>query len=230
MIKPSKNKIKIIISLVAAIVLMTLLFTNTASFRNVSVSSNVGNGSRTMGSLTMDTPYQQFFVPAQQELSYIEIRFATYTDETAKGTVQFALLDDAGKTLSTKTVPIKDLQDDAYYRFDTNVKLGASRTYSYTLSAIDVGWDKAPIAWPRRPRGHREARPRDAPFRTRGRETACGRAARTERATPARKWPAGGLPGRRVRDRGRGTPPRTTPRTTGRARPSSPLSELCPRL
>ena len=99
MIKPSKNKIKIIISLVATIVLMILLFTNTASFRNISVSSNVGNGSRTMGSLTMDTPYRQFFVPAQEELTYIEIRFATYTDETAKGTVKFALLDDAGKTL-----------------------------------------------------------------------------------------------------------------------------------
>src|SRR5659263_204250 len=111
---------------------MTLLFTNTASFRNISVSSNVGNGSRTMGSLSMDTPYRQFFVPAQEELTYIEIRFATYTDETAKGNVLFTLFDDAGKTLSTRTVLIKDLQDDAYYRFDTNVKLNTARTYSYT--------------------------------------------------------------------------------------------------
>jgi len=156
MIKPSKNKIKIIISLVATIVLMILLFTNTASFRNISVSSNVGNGSRTMGSLTMDTPYRQFFVPAQEELTYIEIRFATYTDETAKGTVQFALLDDAGKTLSNRTVPIKDLQDDAYYRFDTNVKLDAARTYSYTLCAVDNGWDKAPIAWVSAPTGQEQ--------------------------------------------------------------------------
>ena len=147
MIKLSKNKVKLIISLVATIVLMTLLFANTASFRNISVSSNVGNGSRTMGSLKMDTPYQQFFVPAQKELTYIEIRFATYTDETAKGTVQFALLDDTGRTLSTRAVPIKELQDDAYYRFDTNVKIDTARTYSYTLSAIDNGWDKAPIAW-----------------------------------------------------------------------------------
>lgn len=156
MIKPSKNKIKIIISLVATIVLMTLLFTNTASFRNISVSSNVGNGSRTMGSLTMDTPYRQFFIPAQEELTYIEIRFATYTDETAKGTVQFTLFDDAVKTLSTRTVPIKDLQDDAYYRFDTNVKLDTARTYSYTLGAVDNGWDKAPIAWVSAPTGQEQ--------------------------------------------------------------------------
>lgn len=156
MIKLSKNKIKIIISLVVTIVMMAFLFANTASFRNISVSSNIGNGSRTMGSLTMDTPYQQFFVSAQEELTYIEIRFATYTDETAKGTVQFTLLDDKGKIMSAEAVPIKDLQDDAYYRFDTNVKTDTTRTYSYTLSVVDNGWDKSPIAWVSAPTGQEQ--------------------------------------------------------------------------
>ena len=113
MVKPTKNKIRIIISIVAAVVLLTLLIANSAAFRNISVSSNMGISPRTMGSLTTKTQFQQYFIPAQAELSYIEVRFATYTDETAKGTVQFELLNSDSKVISSKSVPMKDLQDDA---------------------------------------------------------------------------------------------------------------------
>ncbi len=147
MVKPSKSKIRILISLVLTVVLMTLLFINISTFRNIGVSSCLGQGSRTMGTLTYEEPYQQFFVPTREELSYIEVRFATYTDETAKGSIEFTLLDSIGNILSEKEVAISALQDDAYYRFDTNVKLDTAQTYSYTLQAVDNGWDKAPVTW-----------------------------------------------------------------------------------
>ena len=147
MLKPSKNKIRIAISVAAAIILMVLLFVNSAVFRNISTSSCVGESPRTMGALTLDTPYQQYFVPAKADLSYIEVRFATYMGDSAEGTIQFDLLNDNGKILTSRSVAIKELQDDAYYRFDTNLKLDTSKTYSYTLRAVNTGWDKAPVVW-----------------------------------------------------------------------------------
>jgi len=156
MVKSTKNKIRIIISIVAAVVLMTLLIANSAAFSNISVSSNIGISPRTLGSLTTETQFQQYFVPAQAELSYIEVRFATYTDETAEGTIQFELLNSDGKVISSKSVPMKDLQDDAYYRFNTSVKLDTSKTYSYTLRAVDLGWEKAPVVWVSSPSGQEQ--------------------------------------------------------------------------
>jgi len=147
MLKPSKNKIRIFASIAIVVVLVSLLVGNFASFRNISTSSNIGTSPRTLGALTMDTPYQQYFIPAQKDLTYVEIRFGTYTDDTAKGSIQFELLDNKGKTLSSKTVAVKDLQDDAYYRFDTNIKVDSSKTYSYTLRAVENGWEKAPVVW-----------------------------------------------------------------------------------
>gem|GEM_PF-122395 len=147
MVKPTKNKIRIIISIFAAVLLLSLLVVYSGSFRETKVNSNIGNSSRTMGFLTKDTPYEQSFVPASEKLSYIEVRFATYTDDTAAGKIHFALAGSDGVIISESDVAIKDLQDDAYYRFDTNLNLDTAKSYSFTLASVDNGWEKAPVVW-----------------------------------------------------------------------------------
>lgn len=147
MIKTSRKHVRIFLSVLLAGLFAGILLANLSAFRNIDANSCEGESGRTMGSLTSDTPYQQYFVPVRQNLSFIEVRIATYVKENAKGTIQFVLMNSKGKIISQSDVAIKDLQDDSYYRFAVNAKLNTSKTYSYTLRAVDTGWDKAPVVW-----------------------------------------------------------------------------------
>lgn len=140
----------------AVVILLAVLLANTGCFSGISGTSCVGLNSRSMGILTDDTTFRQYFVPLNKNLSYIEVKFATYTDETAEGFIHFSLLNGDGKVLAEKDAAIKDLQDDAFYRFDTNVKLDTSETYSYTLRVVGQGLQPAPVVWVSRPSGGEE--------------------------------------------------------------------------
>lgn len=154
--KPGNKWIRRILAITVTVLLLTVLFVNTKVFTDIKVSECVGSGARSMGSLTADTAFQQSFVPGRENLSYIEVRFATYTDNTAPGKVLFSLLDADGRTLVTREAAIKDLVDDEFYSFPVNQTLKAGETYSFTLKVVDNGLYKAPVAWVSLPSGGEE--------------------------------------------------------------------------
>ena len=139
--------IRRVLAVVITVILLGVLLANTKVFTDIKVSECVGTSARSMGSLTADTAFRQYFIPHKDNLSYIEVRFATYTDNTVPGKVLFSLLDANGKTLVTREAAIKDLVDDEFYQFPVNETVKAGETYSYTLKAVDNGLYKAPVAW-----------------------------------------------------------------------------------
>jgi len=145
--KSTKKKIRILVSIIAAILLLTVLAVNIECFRGVTISSCAGNSARSIGTLTSeDTAYQQYFVPQRDKLSYIEVRFGTYS-QSAEGTVAFAVLDSSGKVLCQSETPVSSLADDQYYRFPVDASLKQGVTYSFTLKAKDLGYTTAPVVW-----------------------------------------------------------------------------------
>ena len=148
--------IRRVLAVVITVILLGVLLANTKVFTDIKVSECVGTSARSMGSLTADTDFRQYFIPHKDNLSYIEVRFATYTDNTVPGKVLFSLLDANGKTLVTREAAIKDLVDDEFYQFPVNETVKAGETYSYTLKAVDNGLYKAPVAWVSLPSGDEE--------------------------------------------------------------------------
>ncbi len=154
--KPMNKLIRRILAAAITVILLGVLIANTNVFTDIKVGSCIGNGSRSMGSLTADTAFQQYFVPQKNDLAYIEVRFATYTDSTVPGKVLFSLLDAGGRTVVTREAAIKDLVDDEFYQFPINETVKAGETYSFTLKVVDNGLYKAPVAWVSLPSGHEE--------------------------------------------------------------------------
>jgi len=141
------KQLRTLISIALVTLLLVILLANISVFWNVDTNNCVGESSRSMGTITHETPFRQYFVPQREKLTFIEVRIATYVKENAKGVLQFCLLDSNGNIIKQSEVQIKDLESDAYYRFDTNVKLNPEKTYSFTLHATDTGWDKPPVIW-----------------------------------------------------------------------------------
>lgn len=135
----------------AAAVFITVFFCyflyNFGAFQAYLVNKCEGETSRTAGMLSQDRDYRQYFHPKRSELSFIDIKLATYTAEDAKGDVLFSLQNADGDVLTSTCVGIKDLKDDEYYRFPVNLSLDPEASYSYTLRTINNEFEKSPAVW-----------------------------------------------------------------------------------
>jgi len=69
--KPMNKLIRRILAAAITVILLGVLIANTNVFTDIKVGSCIGNGSRSMGSLTADTAFQQYFVPQKNDLAYI---------------------------------------------------------------------------------------------------------------------------------------------------------------
>lgn len=145
--KTKLSKIRITVASLLTLVLAGLLILNISAFTDKAENLCIGTGARSIGATNTDEPYRQYFVPSRSDLSYIAVRLATYTDENADGYIRFSLYDHANQLLSQSDVQIKDLVDDDYCRFATNVSLKTTEAYSFTLQTIDNGYDKPPMVW-----------------------------------------------------------------------------------
>lgn len=145
--KTGWKKSRILIAAVFVATLVTVLVLNFAAFQVNVVNACVGANARTNGFLTPEEDYRQYFRPASPDLAYVEVRLATYTDETANGQLVFSLLDQTGSKLTTSTVNIADLKDDEFCRFPVNMTLDTEKNYSFTLRPVGNAYEKSPTVW-----------------------------------------------------------------------------------
>ena len=152
-IKPSKNKWRWGFAAALTVVLLVLLVIFRLCFIQTALSINVGTRARTAGRIiaradTVDgTIFRQYFSPRKANLAYLEIRIATYTDDTATGYIRLTIFDEEGMSLESHDVQIAQIKDGAYQRFSLHSKLSPNKIYSYTIEAFDYGWEMPPMIW-----------------------------------------------------------------------------------
>ncbi len=149
MIKLCKSKVRRLLALIITLVLLVTFCVNLPLFSKVTATSCVGEEARSSGEITDAEDYCQSFIPANDHLEYIEVKFATYPMSTlvSSGSIVFTLKDSSGNTLCTKTVAAEKIKDDQFYRFTISDELSSGKTYTFTLQAENFGFSPAPIAW-----------------------------------------------------------------------------------
>jgi len=145
--KTGWKKSRILVAALFVAALLVFLVGNFAAFQVNVVNACVGANARTSGFLTPEADYRQYFRPAASDLSYIEVRLATYTGTDANGQLVFSLLDKSGNVLTTSNVRIADLKDDEFCRFPVNMTLDPEQNYSFTLRPVGNAYEKSPTVW-----------------------------------------------------------------------------------
>ena len=152
-IKISKNKLRIGLAVALMGLLLVFLVIFRQCFIQTAISSNVGTRARTIGRMytnddaAENTVFRQHFSPRNTNLDYIEIRIATYTDDTASGYIRLTIFNETEAPLEYHDVQIALLKDNEYQRFSLRTELDPQKTYSYTLEAFEYGWENPPVVW-----------------------------------------------------------------------------------
>lgn len=130
-----------------ALIVVIVLTVKFDIFVDHSATSCIGEQSRTIGELSDETPLIQSFIPEKRHLTFIEYRIATYTEGEEPGQILFTLSDPERVVLLERIVPLSEVKDNAYLRFDTDLVLDRNTEYTVALRAIGARSDRPPVAW-----------------------------------------------------------------------------------
>ncbi len=141
------NRLRWTIVSVITLILIVILTVKFDIFVDQSTASCIGEQSRTIGVIDADQPLTQSFVPEKRRLSFVEVRVATYSEPDESGQMLFTLTDSHGVVLSRQTVPLAQVRDNSYLRFNTDLVLDRTAEHTINLQAIEVRSERSPMVW-----------------------------------------------------------------------------------
>ena len=140
-----------IVAFIAVVLILIVIFGGSKMFTSHKNVAYLGEKSQPIGVLNGAWGYEQAFMPEIRHIDLIEIRISR-NDEVGnvmetKGDLVFQIIDPMGQIMQEQSVPVKDIQPDAYHRFKIDLSFDTEKTYRFRMFTEGVASEEAPTVW-----------------------------------------------------------------------------------